>query len=127
MGKRKQAQDPTVFQISIFDYFAYLDSVEEDAAIEVAPGSIEGPERWVWSEEESKMLHVGLLEDSLIKLKNGKTAEETKREILHWINKPLKAEAEVFSFQACCILAGLSAEELRNQLLYLLQNRSKLQ
>jgi len=78
-------------------------------------------DREVISEEETASIHENILIQSLHLLQDGRTLPKTKLEIIDWIAAPILPANELrndpFSFQACCLCAGVDTEEMRDQIL----------
>lgn len=88
--------------------------------VPVAPKPAWTQEQGEWTNKEIVLAHGYLLEHSLHDLCDGRASQNTKDEILEWLNEPLVANVVMprgFSFQMCCNLYGVHAAQLREQVL----------
>lgn len=117
-----------VVQYDIYDYMALLDSLERSLPralkkdLDLPGVDPEVQDYHGWTEDEVKKLHCVLLEQSLRELKHARGRRETKLEILRWIKAPFEEEPRAFSFQACCMFAGVDAEEMQDRVLEIVEN-----
>lgn len=122
-------------QYSIFDYMDILDrldkilpqSLKKDLDLPVKPvTAVKKPSQKSsnWTEEEIKLLHSALLEESLRAIKQANGNPQTKAEIMVWLKKPIVDNPVPFSFQACCIYEQVNPETMLEQILYIVERNS---
>lgn len=76
-----------------------------------------------WSREDVLALHDCLLERSLFVLDDGRCGIDEVEDVLAWVSA--SDPKQPFSFDMCCLLAGLSPEALRKGVLVRLGSRLK--
>lgn len=137
METAKWKGKPVVVQYSIFDYMALLDRLDKvlpqplkkdlDLPVQTAPklkkkASLSSN----WTEEEIKLLHSALLEESLRSLKQANGNLKTKAEVMRWIKKPIVDNPEPFSFQACCLYEQVNPETMQENILQIVERNNML-
>jgi hypothetical protein len=76
----------------------------------------------VWTDEIIVNIADYLIQDALKSLNDKETNPERRMELLEWVSVPIRDIPKPYSFQSYAMLAGLDAEELRDQLMLIIQN-----
>lgn len=78
-----------------------------------------------WTTQDVIKLHDGMLQAMLHRLSDNRVSKAQQQEILHWLSEPLVRDEEAlkrpFSYQACCLAAGVDPEDLRLMVIYYLK------
>lgn len=97
------------------DIFSWLEQCQE---VLVTPAfDIPKKAREPWSEKDLEVLHTHLLDESLRDLRRPGLRDAVRRDILHWLNRPIMKNPLPFSFQACCYYDGVNADNMRELIL----------
>jgi hypothetical protein len=79
------------------------------------------PDAFTWTDEECLAMLDGYLIDQLRLLGDGRAGTEVHADILAWVATPRRSTAALkeapFSFQSCCLAAGVDFEEMRDCIL----------
>jgi hypothetical protein len=70
-----------------------------------------------WSDSDLVTAHDGMVKDALIKLRDT-VSKTVRRELFQWF-APDAHHEQPFSFESCCAIAGLDADNIRRQVLRL--------
>jgi hypothetical protein len=70
-----------------------------------------------WSDADLVVAHDSMVKDALIKLRDT-VSKTVRRELFQWFSPDAHHE-QPFSFESCCAIAGLDADNLRRQVLRL--------
>jgi len=76
------------------------------------------PEQLKLSEGDIQELHTRLMEVSLHGLDDKRAGDGTKEDVLSWVNE---GGIRPFSFDACCIFAGVDPEKTREAIEHLVR------
>ena len=76
-----------------------------------------------WSDQGRYALLEGLLIHELRALADQRTTPELRADLIDWVSAPKRTREELqeapFSFQACCLAAGVDFEEMRERTLFM--------
>ena len=75
-----------------------------------------------WTDEEVSSLFPILLESSLRVLADTRTSQKNAWEIVLWIGDV--EDVQPFSFENCCRVCGLDADEIRDNVAYLMKKKA---
>jgi hypothetical protein len=75
-----------------------------------------------WTDEEVDILFIDLLQASLRSLSDSRTSQTVVWEILSWVNDV--EDVRPFSFENCCLVGGLDADEIRDHVAYLMRKKA---